>query len=256
MSCYCDYETDLGGPVGRSMRMKDPTHEDMKATARARAAQAWTTEKTKNIEMDARVADAFADILVSEWEKQLLNEAEKRAEQLQTKLDRCEEAVSNGRTEEDCQPGDLDWSETLRKTLNLHRNYQLERKRNSDLIMGGKVSVDREKLLTRISAAVFEAFHYAIEQSSMPFAAEAHTATEMARAFRRTLATLAIPYERENPTDFSTKWDQYVAWREGIDEEHLLDEFDLALGWFAGQGFSHDQALQAAGTAQEAYEED
>ena len=34
--------------------------------ARQRVAQAWTTEKTKHLEMDSQLAEAFAEILVEE----------------------------------------------------------------------------------------------------------------------------------------------------------------------------------------------
>lgn len=234
--------------------MTDPAHEDMKATARARAAQAWTTEKTKDIEMDSRLAEAFADILVSEWEDKLLNEAEKRAKQLQAQLDRCEEAVSKGRTSEDCRPGDLDWSEALRKALNLYRNYEQERKRTDALVAGGRLSVDTDELLGRVSIGVQRALYYVIGKTEMPLINVDQAVAELNPAIQEALAGLTIPYEKENRTDFSTKWDEFAAWRETIDEEHLIDEFDLALGWFSGQGFRHEQALQAAETAREAEE--
>jgi hypothetical protein len=36
---------------------------------------------------------------------------------------------------------------------------------------------------------------------------------------------------------------QFIAWREEVDEEHLLDTFDLALGYFSGAGMDHESAL-------------
>ncbi len=227
--------------------MADPAHEDMKATARARAAQAWMAEETKDIEVDSRLADAFADILVSEWEDKLLNEAEKRARQLRAQLDRCEEAVSKGRTSEDCRPGDFDWSETLRKALNLYKNYEQERRRTDALVAGGRLSVDMQELWGQLFAVVEQSvYRIVVEHMGLPGTMKDKIFLKLRILLQEALPTLIIPYEKENKTGYTEKLEEYKAWRCGVDEERLLDEFDLALGWFAGQGFSHDEALKAA----------
>lgn len=197
--------------------------------------------------MDQAVAEAFADILVSEWEDKLLNEAEKLAKQLQAKLDRCEEAVSRGRTTEDCRPGDLDWSETLRKTLNLHRNYEQERKRTDALVAGGRLSVDTQELWGRLLTVIEQSVHHiVVEHMSLPGTMKDEIFLKLRILLQEALPMLIIPYEKENRTSHTEKLEEYKAWRDGVDEEGILDEFDLALGWFAGQGFSHDEALKAA----------
>ncbi len=57
--------------------------------ARERAARAWCTDKTRQIEMDGELAEAFADILDDIWSKpwlgnattaELLDELKARAE--------------------------------------------------------------------------------------------------------------------------------------------------------------------------------
>jgi len=40
--------------------------------------------------------------------------------------------------------------------------------------------------------------------------------------------------------------EEFREWRDSVDQEHLLDAFDLALGWFSGRGYSHDAACDAA----------
>lgn len=221
--------------------MTDPAHEDMKATARARAVQAWTTEETKDIEMDSRLAEAFADILVSEWEDKLLDETREQHLKALTVILRIREHFK-------MQPCPDDHVEKKAKRV-MDRLAQ-ERKYNSDLIAAGRRNVDTKELFGRTMTVVEAALHFTIK-TAMPFINENQALTELRPLLREGLCNLIIPYEKENLEDFSTKWDEYEAWQEGVDEEHILDEFDLALGWFAGQGFSHDQALQAAETARE-----
>jgi hypothetical protein len=40
--------------------------------------------------------------------------------------------------------------------------------------------------------------------------------------------------------------EEFVRWRREIDCDFLLDVWDLALGWFSGRGFSHDDAMEMA----------
>ena len=234
--------------------MKDPAHEDMKATARARAAQAWCTDKTKDIEMDSRLAEAFANILVSEWEDKLLNEAEKQAEQLQVQLAGCGAAAlgaTDTKKSQVAQQGDYGWSPAYQDVLALRRNYDRERKRNSDLVGAGQKPVDRQELLGRVSTAASRALYYTIGKTAIPFVNVDQAMAELTPALQEALVGLIIPYEEENPRPFEELLPQYVAWRMGVDEDRCLDEFDMALGWFAGKGFSHDEACKAAAHARD-----
>jgi hypothetical protein len=43
----------------------------------------------------------------------------------------------------------------------------------------------------------------------------------------------------------------FLCWWHEIDNDAILDEFDLALGWFSAKGCSHDEALRAAEIVQE-----
>lgn len=36
---------------------------------------------------------------------------------------------------------------------------------------------------------------------------------------------------------------KFLKWRRNVDEDELLDGFDLALGWLAGSGVRHETAL-------------
>jgi len=38
----------------------------------------------------------------------------------------------------------------------------------------------------------------------------------------------------------------FKRWRDQVDSDHALDTFDLALGWFSGLGFGHEDACDAA----------
>jgi len=133
----------------------------------------------------------------------------------------------------------------------LNEELAKERKYNSDLVMNGRCSVDREKLFERVYMAATSALQFVVVKTAIPFIDVGQAMAEINPVLQQILAELIIPYEAENLTDFSTWWGEFEAYREGIDEEHVLDEFDLALGWFAGKGLSYDQALQAAGTARE-----
>lgn len=46
---------------------------------------------------------------------------------------------------------------------------------------------------------------------------------------------------------FDEEMKKFLAWWKEIDNDALLSDFDLALGWFSGRGWSHDDALKAAG---------
>lgn len=216
-------------------------YDDMRSTARARAAQAWCTEATRNIEMDTRLAEAFAEILVQEWG----GATQKLVKQLQAQLVRCEEVASFDRAAQDARPGDSDWSEALRKVIKLHNDYKQERKRNSDLVSAGRRSVDTDVLFNETYHTVMSTLSSVAERLMVPLTTD-FIASVAGPELKKNLAALIVPYEKENRTSFLTKWDEYVAWRTGVDEVGLLDEFDLALGWFAGQGFSHKQACEAA----------
>lgn len=39
---------------------------------------------------------------------------------------------------------------------------------------------------------------------------------------------------------------EFAAWREEVDQDLLLDTFDLALGYFSGKGIEHDRACDLA----------
>lgn len=39
-------------------------------------------------------------------------------------------------------------------------------------------------------------------------------------------------------------WDEFCHWRDQVDQEHVLDRFDLALGWFCGRGYGYEHALK------------
>ncbi len=39
---------------------------------------------------------------------------------------------------------------------------------------------------------------------------------------------------------------EFIAWRDEVDEEYLLDTFDMALAWFAAKGFDHDRCCHLA----------
>lgn len=43
--------------------------------------------------------------------------------------------------------------------------------------------------------------------------------------------------------------EQFIAWREEVDVEHVLDSFDLALGFFSGAGLDHNTAVELAAEA-------
>jgi hypothetical protein len=46
----------------------------------------------------------------------------------------------------------------------------------------------------------------------------------------------------------------FAEWRDDIDQDHLLDVYNLALGWFSGRGWAHTQACEVAAVMQQAEE--
>ena len=39
---------------------------------------------------------------------------------------------------------------------------------------------------------------------------------------------------------------EFIEWRNTVDSEVVLDQFDLALGWFSGRGYSNEDSIEAA----------
>ena len=57
-------------------------------------------------------------------------------------------------------------------------------------------------------------------------------------------------YDRQKKREAKKSWrdriPEFRAWREEVDSEYLMYSFDLALGWFTGQGYSHEDSCKAA----------
>ena len=56
---------------------------------------------------------------------------------------------------------------------------------------------------------------------------------------------------RDEITVIAQPLDQFLAWRDQVDQDHLLDVFDMALAWFSAKGLLHEDALQLAQEARE-----